>query len=124
MAKIKKIIAREILDSRGFPTIETIVELEDLAVGVFSTPSGLSVGKHEALELRDGDPKRYGGKGILKSLHHIFYDLAPLLVGKEAANQEQLDKEMIRADGTENKQNLGANSILALSGAIAKAQAA
>lgn len=124
MATIKKIVAREILDSRGLPTIEAIVELSDSSVGIFSTPSGLSVGKHEALELRDNDPKRFNGKGVLTALSNIFSILAPLLIGKEGANQEELDREMIKADATENKQKLGANSILALSGAIAKAQAA
>lgn len=124
MAKIKKIIAREILDSRATPTVEAIVELEGGAVGVFATPSGLSVGKHEALELRDNDPKRFSGKGVLQALEHIYRDLAPLLLGKEASQQKELDKMMIAADGTQNKEKLGANSILALSGAIAKAQAA
>ena len=124
MSNIKKIVAREILDSRATPTIEAIVELEDGAAGIFATPSGLSVGKHEALELRDNDPKRFTGKGVLIALEHIFRDLAPILIGKEASEQKKLDKLMIDADGTENKQKLGANSILALSGAIAKAQAA
>ncbi|OGE10851.1 phosphopyruvate hydratase [Candidatus Curtissbacteria bacterium RIFCSPLOWO2_01_FULL_42_26] len=124
MAKIKKIVAREILESRGNPTLEAIVELDDGAVGVFSTPSGLSVGKHEAVELRDNDPKRFSGKGVLKALENIYRYLAPLLIGKDASAQEQLDKLMISADGTQNKEKLGANSILTLSGAIAKAQAA
>ena len=124
MAKINKVVAREILDSRGNPTIEAIVQLEDGAVGVFATPSGLSVGKHEAAELRDNDPKRFAGKGVLKALENIYSTLAPLLLGKEASNQNEIDKSMIAADGTANKEKLGANSILALSGAIAKAQAA
>ncbi len=124
MAQIKKIVAREILDSRSNPTIEAIVELADASVGIFSTPSGLSIGKHEASELRDNDPKRFNGKGVLKALSNIFHSLAPLLIGKEASEQKLLDEVMIKADSTDNKQNLGANSILALSGAIAKAQAA
>ena len=124
MAQIKKIVAREILDSRSNPTIEAIVELADASVGIFSTPSGLSIGKHEASELRDNDPKRFNGKGVLKALSNIFNSLAPLLIGKEASEQKLLDEIMIKADSTDNKQNLGANSILALSGAIAKAQAA
>ena len=124
MAQIKKIVAREILDSRSNPTIEAIVELADASVGIFSTPSGLSIGKHEASELRDNDPKRFNGKGVLKALSNIFNSLAPLLIGKEASEQKLLDEVMIKADSTDNKQNLGANSILALSGAIAKAQAA
>jgi len=83
MAQIKKIVAREILDSRSNPTIEAIVELADASVGIFSTPSGLSIGKHEASELRDNDPKRFNGKGVLKALSNIFHSLAPLLIGKE-----------------------------------------
>lgn len=124
MAKINKIVAREILDSRGNPTVEAIVQLEDGAVGVFATPSGLSVGKHEAAELRDNDPKRFAGKGVLKALENIYSTLAPLLLGKDAQNQKEIDKSMITADGTANKEKLGANSILALSGAVTKAQAA
>lgn len=123
MAKIKKIIAREILDSRATPTIETIVLLEDSAVGVFSTPSGASTGKHEAQELRDGDPKRYKGKGVLKNLQKISQSLAPKLIGMDAANQRAIDSAMIAIDGSPNKSNLGANTLLALSGAIVKAQA-
>src|SRR3972149_7463755 len=123
MAKIKKIIAREILDSRGYPTIESIVELSDLTIGVSSVPSGLSVSKHEATELRDDDQKRYSGRGVLKCLESILTVLAPRLIGKEAALQKQLDEEMIAADGTSNKSKLGANSILSLSCAIAKAEA-
>ncbi|MBI3282753.1 phosphopyruvate hydratase [Candidatus Curtissbacteria bacterium] len=123
MAKIKKIIAREILDSRGVPTIEAIVELADSSVGVFSTPSGISVGKSEAVELRDSDPKRYGGLGVLTCLEKIVQVLAPIIIGQDAKDQAKLDGMMIEADGTENKQNLGANTLLALSGAIVKAQA-
>jgi len=123
MAKIKKIIAREILDSRGVPTVEAIVELRDSAVGVFSTPSGISVGRGEAVELRDNDPKRYNGLGVLICLEKIARILAPKLIGSEASEQEKIDNIMIAADDSENKQNLGANTILALSGAIAKAQA-
>lgn len=124
MAKIKKIIAREILDSRGYPTVEAIVVLEDESVGVFSVPSGISVGKHEAVEIRDGDITRYAGRGVLKALKNIYSTLAPLILGKDALEQRFLDSEMINADGTKNKSKLGANSILALSGAIVKAQAA
>lgn len=122
MAKIKKIIAREILDSRGTPTVEAIIQLDDLSVGTFSVPSGASVSKHEALELRDGDLARYNGLGVLKALSNIATVLAPMLIGQEAENQEAIDNIMIEADGTENKSSLGANSILALSGAICKAQ--
>lgn len=123
MAKIKKIIAHEILDSRGIPTIESIVELSDSSVGIYAVPAGLSVGKHEAAELRDNDPKRYDGKGVLKALEIIHSKIAPLVIGKDSQDQEAIDKEMIKADGSENKKNFGANSILSISGAIAKAEA-
>jgi len=124
MSNIKKIVAREILDSRGFPTVEAIIELEDGAVGSFATPSGISVGKHEAVELRDGDTKRYAGKGVLNALINIHSNLAPLVIGKDAADQKGIDKLMIDADGTKNKGKLGANAILAVSAATVKAQAA
>ncbi len=124
MASIKKIIAREILDSRGLPTIESIIELADGSVGAFATPSGISIGKHEAVELRDGDVQRFAGKGVLKALINVHSELAPLLIGKDASDQENIDQIMIKADGTPNKGSLGANSILSLSIAVAKAQAA
>ena len=123
MAEVKKIIAREILDSRGNPTVEAIVELKDSSVGVASVPSGISTSKHEAIELRDKDPKRYLGRGVLKNLETISSIIAPKLLGREASSQKQLDQEMVSLDGTPNKSNLGGNSILALSCAIAKAQA-
>ena len=123
MAEVKKIIAREILDSRGNPTVEAIVELKDSSVGVASVPSGTSISKHEAIELRDKDPKRYLGRGVLKNLETISSIIAPKLLGREASSQKQLDQEMVSLDGTPNKSNLGGNSILALSCAIAKAQA-
>ncbi len=124
MAKIKKVIAREILDSRAFPTVEAIIQLDDGSVGAFATPSGISVGKHEAVELRDGDSDRYAGKGVLKALENILVYLAPAIIGKDASGQGELDKIMIQIDGTDNRSKMGANSILALSGAIARAQAA
>lgn len=124
MAKIKKIIAREILDSRGHPTIEVIVELADSSIGTFSCPSGVSVGKNEAVELRDQDKSRYAGLGVLKNLEIIVKTIAPNLIGMEAKDQQKIDQIMITLDGTENKANLGANTILSLSGAITKAQAA
>src|SRR3989344_2357565 len=102
MAKIKKIIAREILDSRGVPTVEAIVQLDDLSVGAFATPSGTSVGKYEAVELRDQDKARYKGKGVLKVLENIAKVLAPRLIGKDVQDQEKIDAEMISADGTDN----------------------
>ena len=123
MANIKKIVAREILDSRGYPTVEAIIELEDGAVGAFAAPSGISVGKHEAVELRDGDVKRYAGKGVLKALINIHSKISPMLIGKNAADQASIDKLMINADGTDNKGKLGANTILAVSGAVTKAEA-
>src|SRR3989344_7937705 len=120
MAKIKKIVAREILDSRGYPTIETIVQLDDSSVGVFSVPSGASVGKHEAVELRDGDSSRYAGRGVLKNLQKIVEVIAPKLIGQSAYDQKLIDSTLIALDGTDDKSNLGANTILSLSGAIAK----
>lgn len=124
MAKIKKIIAREILDSRATPTIEAILELQDGAVGIMSVPSGISIGKSEARELRDHDPRRYHGQGVLVALEKIARDIAPHLIGLEASDQHQIDETLITLDGTSDKSNLGANTILALSGACAKAAAA
>ncbi|OGD92925.1 phosphopyruvate hydratase [Candidatus Curtissbacteria bacterium RIFCSPHIGHO2_01_FULL_41_44] len=122
MATIKKIIGREILDSRGYPTVETIVQLSDGAVGVFSSPSGSSVGKHEAKEIRDMDPKRFEGLGVLNGLKNIHTILSPKLLGQEAGDQEKIDQTMIELDGTDDKSKIGANIILSLSGAITKAQ--
>ncbi len=122
MAKIKKIVAREILDSRGQPTVEAILELEDGSTGIYSVPSGASVGKHEAHELRDEDKTRFVGKGVLKALGNIATVLAPKIIGMDAKNQIGIDEAMIALDGTDDKSKLGANSILALSGAVAKAQ--
>lgn len=124
MAKIKKIIGREVLDSRGYPTVEAIVQLEDGSVGSFAAPTGASIGRHEAVELRDGDPKRFAGKGVLKCLHNILTILAPRIIGKDAADQAGIDKEMITADGSSDKSKLGANTIIAISAAVTKAQAA
>ena len=121
MPKIKKIIAREILDSRGRPTIEAIVELDDSALGIFDVPSGASVGKHEALELRDKDPNRYEGLGVLNCLKNIAEILSPKLIGLEAGDQKKIDSVLEEADGTQDKSKLGANTLLALSGAIVKA---
>lgn len=122
MAIIKKIIGREILDSRGYPTVEAIVLLDDGSVGSFAVPSGASIGRHEAVELRDADPARYGGKGVLKCLHNIVAILAPKILGKDAANQAEIDKILIDSDGSEDKSRLGANTILAISIAVTKAQ--
>ena len=122
--KIEKIIGREILDSRGNPTVEVDVMLESGFMGRASVPSGASTGEHEALELRDGDKGRYGGKGVLKAVAAVNGPIADALVGKEASNQAEIDQIMIDLDGTENKSNFGANAILAVSLANAKAAAA
>jgi enolase len=124
MAKIVDIKAFEILDSRGNPTVEADVILASGAVGRACAPSGASTGTREALELRDGDKSRYLGKGVLKAVKNINTTIKDLLVGKDAADQRALDQLMIDADGTENKANLGANAILAVSLAAAKAVAA
>ena len=121
--KIKNIIAREILDSRGTPTVATDVILEDGCVGTASVPSGASTGEHEAIELRDGDPKRYFGKGVLKAVANVNDIIAPELIGMDVYDQVSLDKKMIELDGTYNKSKLGANAIISVSLAAAKAAA-
>lgn len=123
MAKIKQITAREILNAKGEPTIETSVILNDGALGIASTPSGTSVGKYEAVDLKDNDEKRYQGKGVLNAITNIDKILSPLLVGMDASNQQLIDKKMIEIDGTVNKSKIGANAILSLSIAVAKASA-
>ncbi|KST64321.1 phosphopyruvate hydratase [Mastigocoleus testarum] len=120
---IETIVAREILDSRGRPTVEAEVYLVDGAVGLAQVPSGASTGTFEAHELRDGDKNRYGGKGVLKAVQNIQETLAPKLLQMDALNQELLDRTMISLDGSPNKSNLGANAILAVSLAAAKASA-
>ena len=122
-AIIKKIVAREILDSRGNPTIECEVELESGVVGRAAVPSGASTGEHEALELRDGDPRRYQGKGVLKAVQNVHKLLAPKLVGEDALDQSNLDAIMLAVDGTSNKGKAGANAILGVSLAAARAAA-
>lgn len=119
--KIKNIIAREILDSRGTPTVAADVILECGCIGTASVPSGASTGEHEAIELRDGDPKRYFGKGVLKAVANVNDIIAPELIGMDVFDQVALDKKMINLDGTYNKSRLGANAILAVSLAAAKA---
>ncbi|MBO8456381.1 MAG: phosphopyruvate hydratase [Bacteroidetes bacterium] len=121
--KIRSIRGREILDSRGNPTIEAEVLLESGITGVASVPSGASTGEHEAIELRDGDPKRYGGKGVLKAVANINEKIAPALIGMSALDQRAIDMKMIALDGTPNKSSLGANAILGVSLAVAKAAA-
>ena len=115
--------AREILDSRGYPTLEASVVLEDGSHGEAAVPSGASVGRYEAVELRDGDPKRFGGKGVLNAVEFVNAEIAEAIIGFDATDQEDVDKTMIELDGTENKSRLGANAILAVSLATAKAAA-
>ena len=121
--KIKSIKAGEILDSRGNPTIESTVTLEDGSVGWAAVPSGASTGTYEAVELRDQDPKRYDGKGTLKAVANVNEKIAKAVVGLDASEQEKIDNTMIEFDGTENKANLGANAILSVSLATARAEA-
>ncbi len=121
---IKHVFGREILDSRGNPTVEAEVTLADGSFGRAATPSGASTGIHEACELRDEDKKRFGGKGVLKAVGHVNSGIAAALKGKDAFDQENIDRTMIDLDGTENKGRLGANSILAVSMAVARAAAA
>ena len=123
MSKIKNIYAREILDSRGNPTIEVEVTLESGIKGIASVPSGASTGKNEALELRDNDYNRYHGKGVLKAVNNVNNIIKPLLIGIDSLNQELVDKIMIEKDGTDNKSVLGANAILGVSLANLKAAA-
>ena len=121
--KINKITAREILDSRGTPTVEAEVTLDCGIIGVASVPSGASTGEYEAIELRDGNPDRYFGKGVLKAVSNVNDIIAPQLVGMNVLDQSEIDKMMIDLDGTSNKRHLGANAILATSLAVAKAAA-
>ena len=121
--KISKIHAREILDSRGTPTVETEVVLDCGSRGVASVPSGASTGEHEAIELRDGDKHRYFGKGVIKAVANVNEVIAPELIGMNATEQASIDRKMIELDGTPNKSHLGANAILAVSLAVAKAAA-
>jgi len=123
MAKIVKIKGRQILDSRGNPTVEVDVILEGGIVGRAAVPSGASTGEHEAIELRDGDKKRYLGKGVSKALENILNKISPAIIGMDAKEQSEIDKKMIELDGTKNKSNLGANAILGVSLACLKAQA-
>jgi enolase len=123
MGEIVDIIAREVLDSRGNPTVQVEVLLDSGAWGVATVPSGASTGTREALELRDGDSKRYMGKGVLKALENITNEIAPNIIGMESLDQEGIDKFLIELDGTENKSKLGANAILAVSMAVCKATA-
>jgi len=124
MSAIIDITAREILDSRGNPTVEVDVTLETGVVGRAAVPSGASTGAYEAVEKRDGDPKRYGGKGVLQAVDAVNGEIFDALSGRDAAEQLLIDRAMIELDGTENKARLGANALLGVSMAVAKAQAA
>ena len=121
--KIKKIKAREILDSRGNPTVEVKVILEDGIVGIAKVPSGASTGVHEALELRDNNPKRYHGKGVLKACSNVNEKISKILKGQDIREQRKIDEMMIKEDGTENKSKFGANAILGISLALSYAAA-
>lgn len=121
--KITEVIPYEVLDSRGFPTVACIVKLACGAVGKAMVPSGASTGEREALELRDGDKKRFNGKGVLKAVENIKKIITPAVIGMDASKQTELDDTMIKLDGTEFKTNLGANAILAVSLAAANASA-
>ena len=123
MSYISEIFARQILDSRGNPTVEVDVLTDEGALGRAAVPSGASTGAHEAVELRDGDKKKFGGKGVLKAIKNVNEIIAPKLLGYDVADQTGIDEMMIRLDGTANKGNLGANAILAVSMAVAKAAA-
>ncbi len=124
MSRIQDILAREILDSRGNPTVEVDVTLASGAMGRAAVPSGASTGEHEALELRDGDKKRYLGKGVTKAVKNVQEKILPVLKGMDALDQLEVDRAMLKLDGTETKARLGANAILAVSLANAKAAAA
>jgi len=121
MVEIETIFAREILDSRGNPTLEVDISLSDGAFGRAAVPSGASTGAHEAVELRDGDKARYLGKGVMKAVSHVNTEIADTLYGLNAENQRGIDQILIDLDGTENKGHLGANAMLGVSLALAKA---
>ena len=124
MSWIEHVLAREILDSRGNPTVEAEVILADGEIGRASVPSGASTGENEAVELRDGDKKRYGGKGVLNAVHNVNEVIAPALQGFDALDQAEVDRALIELDGTDTKSKLGANALLAVSMATARAAAA
>ena len=120
---IVEIRGREVIDSRGNPTVEVDVHLEGGAVGRAAVPSGASTGEHEAVELRDGDKSRYLGKGVLKAVENVNARLAPALLGMDATEQSAIDAAMLAIDGTSTKKDIGANAILGVSRAVAKAAA-
>lgn len=123
MSAIIDVIGREILDSRGNPTVEAEVWLESGVVATAAVPSGASTGVREAIELRDKDPARFGGKGVLKAVENVSGEIANAVLGAEASDQVYIDRLMIDLDGTENKSRLGANAMLAVSMAVARAAA-
>src|SRR5881275_1652763 len=123
MSSIVDVVAREILDSRGNPTVEADVLLESGVMGRAAVPSGASTGSREAIELRDGDKRRYGGKGVLKAVEYVNTEISEAVVGLDAVEQTFIDRTLIDLDGTENKSRLGANALLAVSMAVAKAAA-
>ena len=122
--KIVSVHGRQIIDSRGNPTVEADVRLKGGALGRAAVPSGASTGEHEAIELRDGDKSHYLGKGVLKAVGHINAEISKAVVGLDASDQRALDRRMIEADATPNKSKFGANAILAVSMAAARASAA
>jgi enolase len=123
MSAIVDVVAREILDSRGLPTVEADVLLESGVMGRAAVPSGASTGEREAIELRDGDSGRYGGKGVLRAVEHVNTEISEAIMGLDAAEQSFIDQTLIDLDDSENKARLGANAILAVSLAVAKAAA-
>ena len=123
MSRISKITAREVLDSRGNPTVEVDIELSDKARGRALVPSGASTGAFEALELRDGDPERFGGKGVLKAVENVTKYIAPAIMGKSALDQASIDREILDVDGTPDKSRIGANAMLGVSMAVVRAAA-
>src|SRR5216684_8375947 len=123
MTAIVEVVAREILDSRGNPTVEADVLVESGAMGRAAVPSGASTGSREAIELRDGDPQRYSGKGVSRAVANVNDTITSALLGAEAADQEAIDARLCSLDGTENKERLGANAILGVSLAVARASA-
>ena len=123
MPSIEIVLAREILDSRGNPTVEVDVVLEDGARGRAAVPSGASTGAHEALEIRDGDPDRFGGRGVLTAVRNVVEVIGPALEGRDGLDQREIDRLLIELDGTADRSGLGANAILGVSMATAKAAA-
>src|SRR5665648_1033076 len=119
VASIEAVVAREILDSRGNPTVEVEIALDDGTIARAAVPSGASTGAFEAVERRDGDAKRYGGKGVGQAVDAVLDEILPLLLGFEASEQRLIDAEMVKLDGTPNKGSLGANAILGVSLAVA-----